>query len=86
MRMVGRSGLRRQPQGQAPNSAARAHLQTEHRRHGDAPTLEIVPALTAAGASVRTYDAEGMEEATKLLAGIAWAESAYDTWRAPMPW
>jgi UDPglucose 6-dehydrogenase len=45
----------------------------------EAPSLEIVPALAAAGAIVRAYDPEGMDEAKKLIGGIAYCESAYDT-------
>ncbi len=44
----------------------------------DAPALEIVPALQAAGARIRAYDPEGMEEARKLLTGIEWCRDAYD--------
>ncbi len=45
----------------------------------DAPSLEIVPALQAAGATVRVYDPEGMDEARNLLDGVVWCESAYQT-------
>jgi len=44
----------------------------------DAPSLEIVPALLEAGAKVRAYDPQGMEEAKKLLNGIEYADNAYD--------
>jgi len=44
----------------------------------DAPSLDIVPALVAAGATVRAYDPEGMKEAKKMLNGVAWCENAYD--------
>jgi UDPglucose 6-dehydrogenase len=44
----------------------------------EAPSLELVPALQAAGAAVRVFDPEGMNEARKLLGGVAWCESAYD--------
>jgi UDPglucose 6-dehydrogenase len=43
----------------------------------DAPSLDIVPALQAAGAKVRAFDPEGMHEARKLLPGLATAENAY---------
>lgn len=44
----------------------------------DAPSLEIVPALQAAGATVRAYDPEGMEEARKLLGdGLTYCENTY---------
>lgn len=44
----------------------------------EAPSLEIVPALLAAGAAVRAYDPEGMAEAKRLLDGIYWSEGVYD--------
>jgi UDPglucose 6-dehydrogenase len=44
----------------------------------DAPSLEIVPALVEAGAVVRAYDPEGLDEAKKLLAGVIWCAGAYD--------
>jgi UDPglucose 6-dehydrogenase len=43
----------------------------------DSPSLEIVPALVAAGADIRAYDPEGMAEAKKLLPGIAYCADAY---------
>lgn len=45
----------------------------------EAPSLKIVPALQAAGATIRAYDPEGMAEAKKLLEGIEWCENAYET-------
>ena len=45
----------------------------------DSPSLDIVPALQAAGAHVRAYDPEGMEEAKTLLDGLEWCEDAYTT-------
>jgi UDPglucose 6-dehydrogenase len=45
----------------------------------DAPSLDIIPALLVAGATVRVYDPEGMNEARRLIQGVAWCESAYDT-------
>ena len=45
----------------------------------EAPSLDIIPALLRAGASVRVFDPEGMEEAKKLLDGVDWCESAYET-------
>ena len=45
----------------------------------DAPSLDIVPALVAAGAKVRAYDPEGMNEAKKLLDGIEWCADVYAT-------
>jgi UDPglucose 6-dehydrogenase len=44
----------------------------------EAPSLEIVPALQAAGAKVRAFDPEGMEEAAKLLEGVTYCEDAYE--------
>lgn len=44
----------------------------------DSPSLEIVPALQAAGATVRAFDPEGMDEARKLLKDLVWCEDAYD--------
>ena len=44
----------------------------------DAPALDIVPALLAAGAKVVAFDPEGMTEAEKLLPGVAFARTAYE--------
>jgi UDPglucose 6-dehydrogenase len=44
----------------------------------DSPSLDIVPELVKAGATVRAYDPAGMEEARKMLAGISFCERAYD--------
>jgi UDPglucose 6-dehydrogenase len=44
----------------------------------DAPSLVIVPALQAAGATVRVFDPVGMDEARKLLHDVTWGESAYE--------
>jgi len=43
----------------------------------DAPSLEIVPSLKEAGASIRAYDPEGMDQARTLLNGIDYASDAY---------
>lgn len=44
----------------------------------DAPSLDIVPALTEAGAAVYAYDPEGMSEAKKLLGdSLTYSDSAY---------
>jgi UDPglucose 6-dehydrogenase len=43
----------------------------------DSPSLEIVPALQEAGAIVRAFDPEGMDEAKKLLENVQWCEDAY---------
>jgi UDPglucose 6-dehydrogenase len=45
----------------------------------ESPSLEIVPALQKAGATVRAYDPEAMKEAKSLLKDVAWCENAYDT-------
>ncbi|NBC32589.1 MAG: nucleotide sugar dehydrogenase [Alphaproteobacteria bacterium] len=45
----------------------------------ESPSLEIVPRLQAAGASVRAYDPEGMPEARKLLTAVDWHDDAYST-------
>ena len=44
----------------------------------DAPSLDIAPALIAAGARVQAFDPEGMHEAGKLLEGVEMKDSAYD--------
>jgi len=43
----------------------------------DAPSLVIVPALQAAGATLRGYDPAGMTEAGRLLSEVAWCTDAY---------
>lgn len=43
----------------------------------DAPSLDILPALQAAGAKVVAYDPEAMKEAAHLLKDITFADSAY---------
>ena len=43
----------------------------------DAPSLDIIPALQAAGATVRAFDPAGMHEAERLLPGVEWAKDAY---------
>ncbi|MBX6322336.1 MAG: UDP-glucose/GDP-mannose dehydrogenase family protein [Rhodospirillaceae bacterium] len=45
----------------------------------DSPSLAIIPALERAGATVRAYDPEGMDEARKLLPGVIYCDSAYET-------
>ena len=44
----------------------------------DSASLVVVPALQAAGATVRAFDPEGMGEAKKLLADLAYCTSAYE--------
>jgi len=47
----------------------------------DAPSLAIIPALQAAGASVKAFDPEGMDMATSLLPGVTWCHDAYSALR-----
>jgi UDPglucose 6-dehydrogenase len=47
----------------------------------DSPSLVIIPALQAAGATVRAYDPEGMGEAKKMLSGVAFCADAYEAMR-----
>ncbi|MEL6757096.1 MAG: UDP-glucose/GDP-mannose dehydrogenase family protein [Pseudomonadota bacterium] len=44
----------------------------------DAPSLDIVPALIEAGAKVKAFDPEAMEEAKHLLSGLDYADNAYE--------
>ena len=44
----------------------------------DAPSLDIVPALIEAGATIKAFDPEAMEEAEKLMDGLNYAENAYE--------
>jgi UDPglucose 6-dehydrogenase len=43
----------------------------------DSPALAIVQALQDAGATVRAYDPEGMEQAAKLLENVAYCDDPY---------
>ncbi len=43
----------------------------------DAPSLDIIPALTAAGATIRAYDPEAMEEAEKLMPDITYTGTVW---------
>ena len=45
----------------------------------DSPSLDIIPALTAAGATVKAFDPEGMDEAKKTLAEVSYCFDAYQT-------
>jgi UDPglucose 6-dehydrogenase len=40
----------------------------------EAPALTIIPALQAAGAKIRAHDPEGMNEARRHLADVAWTD------------
>lgn len=43
----------------------------------DAPSLDIIPALIEAGATVKAFDPEAMDEAAHLLSGINYCDNAY---------
>jgi UDPglucose 6-dehydrogenase len=43
----------------------------------DAPSLAIVPALQDRGARIQAFDPEGMDEARKLLQGVAFKDDPY---------
>ena len=45
----------------------------------DAPSLEILPRLAAAGAGIRAFDPEGMDEARKLMPEFVYCQDAYQT-------
>jgi len=45
----------------------------------DSPSLDIIPAMQKAGAMVRAFDPEGMDEARALLADVQWCDDAYAT-------
>ena len=45
----------------------------------DSPSLDIIPALREAGATIKAYDPEGMDEARELLPDVNWCDSAYET-------
>ena len=45
----------------------------------DSPSLAILPALQTAGARVRAFDPEGMEEARKLMPELDYCGDAYET-------
>jgi UDPglucose 6-dehydrogenase len=44
----------------------------------DAPSLDIVPALQALGATVQAYDPEGLKEASHMLKGVNFKDGPYD--------
>ncbi|NNE39504.1 MAG: UDP-glucose/GDP-mannose dehydrogenase family protein [Marinicaulis sp.] len=43
----------------------------------DAPSLDILPALTEAGAEINAYDPAGMQEAKEMLNGISFCDGPY---------
>jgi UDPglucose 6-dehydrogenase len=45
----------------------------------DSPSLSILPRLMAAGAAIRAFDPEGMEEARKVLPNLVYCADAYET-------
>ena len=44
----------------------------------ESPSIDILPALQKAGATIRAYDPEGMDEARKMFEGIIWCENSYE--------
>lgn len=44
----------------------------------DAPSLDIIPALQAAGAKIKAFDPEAMEEAAHLLSDVTFVRNAYE--------
>ena len=47
----------------------------------DSPSLDIVASLQDAGATIRAFDPEGMEEAETMMADITWCADAYEAMR-----
>jgi len=45
----------------------------------ESPSLDIIPALQNAGAKIRAYDPEGMDDARKILDNIDYCDDAYKT-------
>ena len=45
----------------------------------DSPSLDIVAGLQDAGAIIRAYDPEGMEEAEAMMTNVTWCADAYET-------
>lgn len=50
---------------------------TDDMREG--PSLDIIPALQKAGASIHAYDPKGMDEAKHMLEGVTFHDEAYGT-------
>src|SRR5260221_6678438 len=44
----------------------------------DAPSLDIVPTLQAAGGKIVAFDPEGMKEAGRMIPNISFAKAAYE--------
>ena len=47
----------------------------------DAPSIAIIQALQDAGATIRAYDPEGMEQARQVLSNVEYAANTYDCLR-----
>ena len=45
----------------------------------DSPSLTIIPRFQTAGATIKAYDPEGMEQAQKFFDDVIYGETAYDT-------
>lgn len=45
----------------------------------ESPSLDIIPELISAGARIKAFDPEGMEEAKKLLPDVEFCENSYGT-------
>jgi UDPglucose 6-dehydrogenase len=45
----------------------------------DSPSLDIIPALQKAGATIRAFDPEGMKEAAKMMDDVNFCTNAYET-------
>lgn len=45
----------------------------------DSPSLDIIPALQEAGASIAAFDPEAMGEAKEMLPGVEWKTNSYET-------
>lgn len=45
----------------------------------DSPSLDIIPSLQEAGATILAFDPAGMEEAAPLLSGVEYVEGPYQT-------
>ncbi|WP_417793029.1 UDP-glucose dehydrogenase family protein [Terasakiella pusilla] len=45
----------------------------------DSPSLDIIPALQEAGASIAAFDPEAMGEAKEMLPGVEWKKNSYET-------
>ncbi|MCX8500515.1 MAG: UDP-glucose/GDP-mannose dehydrogenase family protein [Alphaproteobacteria bacterium] len=44
----------------------------------ESPSLDLIPSLLAAGATVKAFDPEAMREAAKLLLGVEWSKDEYE--------